>query len=361
MTRRTGTSLIEVLVTIGILGIGLISVIAMFPMAAITMGQALRDDRTASSAVTADGYIRNVHHLNVVEPYLTPQSSPSEPYYYAMDGNNPPNPFPSGPMSALTGTTPTSPSLSLPSQQLGSSDTNPSYPVFVDPMGIAAGGGSAVGDLMFGSPAPNTFAIPRVTLSVMNGQSSTLALRLCSQMDGLTYGDQGLVQSNGGVITRELRYNWLWVLQRPTNSDRLTTTCKVVVFDRRVYLYKPPGTEALYAPVAPASGAFTTGFNPGQTIITIPGTTADVRKGSWVMDGTIGTDPNGLPIRHANFYRVLSVETDANGNYALEVHTPVFRIDGLTGSANGYNGNLLVMPAVADVYERPALTAAVGP
>ncbi len=339
MTRRTGTSLIEVLVTIGILGVGLISVIALFPMAAITMGQALRDDRTATCATTADGYIRDVHFRNVVE-----QTTPTEPYFYAMDGNQTDGKTP------LTGS---ALGTSLPTQQLSNPtattpilpDQHPSYPVFVDPMGIAASGGSAVGDL--GLFAGSSFAIPRVTLqtvlSLPAAQQNPLALRLCSQMDGLTYNDDAVAQS--GASMRELRYNWLWVLQRPTNSDRTTTTCKVVVFDRRVYLYKPPGSEAVYS----------TSFVPGQTSVVIPNT-ADVRKGSWVMDGTIIADPN-FPIRHANFYRVLSTSDDGI-NYTLELNTPITRLDGQT---TAYTGNLVVMPGVADVYERPPLSGTVGP
>lgn len=324
MTRRTGTSLIEVLVTVGILGIGLTSVIAMFPMAAITMGQALKDDRTATAAVTGDGLIRDMHWRNVVEP-----PAPLEPYFYAMDG------------VTMTG-------APFPGLQPLAADGNPSYPVFVDPMGIVAGRGS-VGDA--GTPAASTSAIPRVTLKVVSdqppGNQSSLALRLCSQMDGLSFDEDGNVPQPPSFEKRELRYNWLWVVQRPVNRDRLSTTLRVVVFDKRVHLYRPPGFETV----------FQTAFIPGQTSVTVAGTTAEVRKGSWVMDGTIGTDPAGRPIRHANFYRVLSVTTDINNNYVLELHTPIARLDGRT---EPYGGNLVVMPAVADVYERPMVGGA-GP
>ncbi|QJW97478.1 type IV pilus modification PilV family protein [Frigoriglobus tundricola] len=345
MTRRTGTSLIEVLVTIGILGIGLISVIALFPMAAITMGQALKDDRTATCAATADGYIRNVHFRNVVE-----QTTPTEPYFFAMDGNQTDGQTPLSGTALGTGV-PT-PQLSNPSANTPIyPDSHPSYPVFVDPMGYATGS-NAVGDL--GSFTGGTYAIPRVTVQTIQSQATTaqqnlLALRLCSQMDGLTYNDDAVAQQ--GASMRELRYNWLWVLQRPTNSDRTTTTCTVVVFDRRVNLYKPPGSEAV----------FTTTFNPAQTSVTIS-STADVRKGSWVMDGTITTvtDPDNVsrPIRHAIFYRVLSVNDNGNGSYTLELNTPITRLDGQTYP---YTGNVVVMPAVADVYQRPVLSSTVGP
>ncbi len=50
--------------------------------------------------------------------------------------------------------------------------------------------------------------------------------------------------------------------------------------------------------------------------------------------------------------------TDTGTNYTLEVHKPIVRSDGLTGS---YTANLVVLPAVADVFERPLLTAGTGP
>lgn len=317
-TRRVGTSLVEVLVTIGILGIGLTSVIALFPMAAITLGQALRDDRTATSAATADGFIRDIHHRYVVEAGTSTQ----EPYFWAMDG-------------ATVGGT-----LALPGlTQLSTTDPGPSYPVFVDPMGFAVRGVQAVGD----GGATN---IPRVTLSMIQLQPAAnqpgLALRLCSQLDGLSYDDDGIVISPTTPIPekRELRYNWLWVVQRPVNRDRYTTSLRVVVFDKRVHMYAPPGLEAVFPGIS---------FTPGTTSVTI-GSTADVRKGSWIMDGTI--IPNST-VRHANFYRVVSV-TDNGGTYTLELHTPITRVDGGTAA---YTGNVVVMPNVADVYERQMLTA----
>jgi hypothetical protein len=318
-TRRVGTSLVEVLVTIGILGIGLTSVIALFPMAAITLGQALRDDRTATSAATADGFIRDIHHRNVVEP-----TTPSEPYFNAMDGKV-------ISFNAAGGLT-----------QLPSTDPGPSYPVFIDPMGVAARSGTSqtfVGDT-------GQTMIPRVTLSMIQsqpvGNRPGLALRLCSQLDGLTYNDDGIVQP--GVDMRELRYNWLWVVQRPVNRDRTTTTLRIVVFDKRVHMYAPPGLEAVFPNIS---------FVPTTTNVTVP-SVADVRKGSWIMDGTIGTDAAGTPIRHANFYRVVSVTDNGNGTSTLELHTPITRVD---GGATAYIGNVVVMPNIADVYERQMLTA----
>lgn len=312
--RRAGASLVEVLVGFGILGIGITSVITLFPFSALTIGQALRDDRTTTCAIVADGQLRDVHQRYVVEPG---DANAQEDYHRKMDGTG-------------TSLTPLSPT-----------DSAASYPVYVDPMGIAAGRGP-VGD-------NGETGIPRVSLQFMNGNRD-VALRYCSLMDSLSFDADGNVPNNFDM--RELRYNFAWMLQRPSNRDRFTVRMQVVVYNKRAHLYAPPGSEAVFAGVR---------FTPGETAITLSNVpaTAEFRKGTWVMDGTINPnnrDADGVirPLRHAEFYRVVSVTDLGNNALALEVHKPVVRADGLSSP---YAGNLVVMPGVADVFDRPNLTS----
>lgn len=320
--RRAGASLVEVLVGFGILGIGITSVITLFPFSALTIGQALRDDRTTTCAVVADGELRDVHQHNVVEPG---DAGTQEPYHRAMDG-------------AGTNLPPLSPT-----------DSAVSYPVYVDPMGSYATGGRALGD-------NGETGIPRVNLQMIaaaGAAGSNIALRFCSLMDSLTYDADGNVPNSFDM--RELRYNFAWMLQRPSNRDRFTVRMQVVVYNKRAHLYAPPGSEAVFTGVT---------FTPGETAITNVPATAEVRKGTWVMDGTINPtnkDADGVarPLRHAEFYRVVSVTDLGNNVVTLEVHKPVVRADGLSNPANTaqyqYTGNLVVMPGVADVFDRPNL------
>lgn len=321
-TRRPGVSLVEVLVGFGILGIGITSVITLFPFSALTIGQALRDDRTTTCAILADGELRDIHQRYVVEPVQTTGTT-AEPYYTAFN-------TPGGTLTPLTGAEP-----------------GPSYPVYVDPMGYYArlNGATAtpVGD-------GGQTGIPRVNLQMIaatGASGSNVALRFCSLMDSLTFDGDGNVPD--GFDMRELRYNFAWMLQRPVNSDRFTVRMQVVVYNKRAHLYAPPGSEAVIPNVT---------FTPGETAITVP-SSADVRKGGWVLDATVGADNAGRPLRHAEFYRILSV-TDLGTSLALELHKPVVRADGLSNSANTslyqYNGTLVSMPGVADVFDRPNLT-----
>jgi hypothetical protein len=225
-------------------------------------------------------------------------------------------------------------------------DSNePSIPVVIDPMGVVAGRGP-VGD--FGETG-----IPRVNFDFIQrgADPRQLALRYCSLLDSLTFDEDGRV--NPGFDMRELRYNWMWVLQRPVNRDRYTARMQVVVFNQRAHLYRPPGSERVYSGVV---------FTPGESFIRGLPADAEVRKGGWVMDATLGVDPAGRQLRHAEFYRVVSVVPGAGGTTSLEVHKPVARADGLVNPPDTrvyqYSGQLVWMPGVADVFDRPPLTAA---
>ena len=53
MKRRSAATLVEVLVAIFVTAIGLLALLALFPLGALTMAQAIKDDRTAHAAGNA--------------------------------------------------------------------------------------------------------------------------------------------------------------------------------------------------------------------------------------------------------------------------------------------------------------------
>ena len=322
MTRRTASSMTEVLVTLLVLAVCLTSAIALYPLATITVGQALANDRAVSCAGTGDGYIRDYHNRNVVEV----GDNSSEPYYIALD-------------NGVAGAPP-----------IPKNSADPSYPVIIDPVGYFARLGQP-GQSRFGDNGGTN--IPRCSLNTFANDKKDAAaehaIRLFYQLDGLNYDQDGIVQQ--GVGMRELRYSWLFVVQRPVNRDRYNLTLDVIVFDKRHPLYAPPGAESVYWAV----------FTPGRTAITNVPTTAEVTKGSWVMDATVIP---GTTIRHAKAYRVVGVTevADAGGaiTYTLELDKPVRRVDGRSSDSNpaafAYNGTLVVLKGVFAVLERPMLT-----
>jgi hypothetical protein len=54
--RRAGITLLEVLAAIFVMGVGLLALLALFPLGALSMAQAIKDDRAASVAADAETF-----------------------------------------------------------------------------------------------------------------------------------------------------------------------------------------------------------------------------------------------------------------------------------------------------------------
>lgn len=317
--RRPGITMAEVLVALFIMALGAIAILSMFPLGVLTMGQALKDDRTAQAANQADAYLRWYWKTYVAE------TSTPDPFVTAFDN-------PGG--------------LAAPPIN------EPSYPVVLDPLGwvVWPGGGTQTQVASTLMPRRTTSTLSGVTGPVPNG----VVLRFTTLLDGLTYDQAGqAADSNGNVgggpIDRDIRYNWLWVLQRPVSgTNPKTATMTVVVFDRRAPFYQAPNGENAYGVIGLVG--------PGQTAVTIDYTNKarpDVLKGGWIMDGTILGAP--YSVRHANFYRVVGVTDGPPGSNTVtyDLQTPIRRTD---GQAIPYPATIIVMAGISEVFERPNLT-----
>ena len=345
---RSGMSMAEVLVALFLMALGSIAILTMFPLGMYHMGQALKDDRTAQCAAQADAFMRSYWRMAVVQG-----GSAGEPFVTAMDDPNSPDqggPLPLRPVAFVPG---------------------PSFPVFVDPMGFVTPWGSQNNSFQkdwvaYPGSTSNPPFLPRRSLNVFFPPPNLLNTRLdpqrtCSLMDGYGYAENGTANNLGGSsIERELRYNWLWVLQRPDNTVRNVASMTVVVFDKRAYQYAPSGAESSYTwdGTPSPSAANLVSFVPLTTSISIPKSMGvpQIPKGGWVMDGS---NVPAQGIRHAIFYRVVSV-TDNPNNPSLgvpttdiELQTPIRRLD---GSTNQYFGTLVYLASVSEVFERPNLT-----
>ncbi len=71
MNRRPGVTLIEVLAAIFITGVGLMALLTLFPLGALSMAQAVKDDRTGHAHANAQA-IANAPLY--VDPSTTPPS-----------------------------------------------------------------------------------------------------------------------------------------------------------------------------------------------------------------------------------------------------------------------------------------------
>lgn len=309
MTRRDGFSLVEVLVALFIMGIGVIAILTLFPLGAANMAIAVREERSSQLAASADGYLRAFWKTQIIEPPLSGQPI-NEAFFNALD-----NPGAGLPM-------PTS--------------AEASYPVFVDPLGRLARLGKPEQDWV--GDGGTTLVARRSISQVAN--DNDLAFRVCSQWDGIGWDDD----SQTITKDREVRYNWLAVLQRPAAAIHTHANMTIVVFDRRVFLSAKPGDEKVFTNVL---------FTPMTTSVRLVNADPDLKAGQWIMDATV--NPTNRPgVRHANFYRVVSVNYDPNNGWTdLELQTPInLPTD---GNASPYSGTLVILRGVSGVYTRRLL------
>src|SRR5207244_3446638 len=105
---RQGTTLIEVLVAIFVMGIGLIALLTLFPLGALRMDQAIQDDRCAHAATNADAMatFKNIRNDPLVRTPPWFQNQNIDVFKDGVLGRLPADPY------------------------------GPSYPVFVDPIGV---------------------------------------------------------------------------------------------------------------------------------------------------------------------------------------------------------------------------------
>lgn len=378
-THRPGLTLTESLVALFVMALGLLSLLTLFPLGALQIGQALKDDRCGQTALQADGYLRAYWQKNVVE-------SSTESNGGVANGMSLPKL--SGAISNASNETPikiTSIAHGLTNETViisdvgGNTNANGTYavtriddntfslngisgnaayttggtwvlpgnlnvmgmPVMIDPLGANTAGtpGTIAG--------VGTNGIPRKGLALLN--SGSLALRNCCMLDDLTFGANDKPEAGGWLA----RYNWSAIVQQPDINVPSKANVSILVYDQRAPLLTIPTPEVI--PTSPATITVT----PGQTSIgpiTVTGDadTVYVRKGGWVMDGTV-TGTTATATRLANFYRISGVTPDpVNPNvYTIDLETP---IEGPAASTASYNATFYFFAGLAEVFKRPALT-----
>jgi hypothetical protein len=230
MTRRPAVTLMEVLVAMFIMAIGMLALLALFPVGAVSMAQALKDDRCAYASSFAENtaIANNIRYgdLNV-------------------------------------------------SLVLNDSTKAPTGLVYVDPYGVSMG----VGPVGFGF-----IPIPIQRVRPLFAGSKSLIDRWFSLPDdiGFTLSGTPDVSNTGGIIDRGRNYTIAYLLRRqPSNvistaNPSLSPTYSVQLY-AVVYSGRPVNT-LLPEVTLVASGA----ANTNGIVINTTGTT--IKRGGWVLD-----------------------------------------------------------------------------
>src|SRR5208282_5220944 len=83
MNRRIGATLIEVLVAVFVCAFGLIALMTLFPVGAMNMAQAIKDDRTAHAAANATAILRTIWRVSLAS------GNPNDPGLMPFNSGNP--------------------------------------------------------------------------------------------------------------------------------------------------------------------------------------------------------------------------------------------------------------------------------
>lgn len=385
--QRAGLSLTEVLVALFVMALGMISLLTLFPVGAVSMGQSLRNDRCTELALQADGFMRAHWHQWVAGPGER-AGSPDfpDPYVFAMDDPNqinkigerfgdepdvfqadylpPGSRLPDGyeistvpdqpvtpfdmafskyyePQGPVQGDPPQPPQSYW--VKTGARQAVKSYPVYLDPLGYLSRQGTPEQHWVARNSVPtdDVILIPRRSMRLIElagGQPTSNALRLFSMQDSLPFETNG---APAGAFQRDDRYNWSAMIQRQNNDRFGVADLTIMVFFGRPPLVNLPGSEL--ATIANYEGPRSVTVNlPNQN----PNSPPIVRRGGWFMDGTINPQAN---IRNANFYRIVGLTELGTNQYAIDFEPP------MPNPGPGVPMTLYFFEGLAEVFARPPL------
>ena len=310
MNRRRGVTLLEVLIAIFVMGIGMLALLTLFPVGALQMAQALKDNRTRQAAANAAAVATALNLRGAVVMDTLSQSN--------------------APVVLRN----------LPGYD------GPGFPVYVDPVGLPAN--PTTGDTQVGGFSNTLLRVRRTPLPGITPQR---ALALFGIADDVEFQPNGLAVTaggNNGVVARKNRYTWAYLVRRPRYHDPASMELSVVVYAGRNLVNALD--EPLYSVAADVAA--------GQTslVLASSGSTPPLRAGGWILDATpevlfaAGSNTQVLdavkhgPVR-SYFYRVVEVKEVAGG-LQVELQTP------LRAPLTTARSQVVVMTNVAEVFEK---------
>lgn len=363
MRHRSGATLVEVLVAIFVTAIGLLALLALFPLGALTMAQAIKDDRTATAAANATAA---AEALNIRQSPWWSDGAADDPFRQPHD---------------IDGSAAAAPAH----------DDLPSYPVYVDPIGfqlLLSRGKIGLGGIP-GLPRRSLRFIHKDPISGDRGprERNQLIASWFTLLDDMTFVkdgiNQGLPDSSTGNVAREGKYSWAFLLRRPRSIESKVVDLTVVVYASRPVKVEL-GTvrievlgESVYGtPERPPGQSSDTLYSnrTGKTVLSINWNVQggqekpQVRKGGWVLDASLESvnQPAVNGWAHGYFYRVVGIAETGMGSMDLELQTPLredvdtitqMRADEKWWALPGppfrlRTGRIIVLENVVEVFEK---------
>ena len=196
LPRRGGLTLIEVLVSIFIMAIGILALLKLFPLGALRMDQAIKDERCAEAGMQAIELAKILDLAN--DPFVR---------YNLIDPNRP----------------------AAAAQDAVGPTVGPSQAVLVDPSGV----------FQTTQYVDSTQNIARISPACINDQNHPdNRFEFFSILDDVVFaagaGNPRIFGQNAPpTIGREIRWSWTYLLQRPQVQNPAITNYTVCVYNRR--------------------------------------------------------------------------------------------------------------------------------
>lgn len=319
---RGGLTLMEVLIAIFVMGIGMLALLTLFPVGAMRMDQAIKDEKAALAAANARAYAKvlNVRNdLNVLPYYLNSQNSTLANKPTLLPWKNNVNNVAAG------------------------VKTDPSYAVFVDPAGVANSSSQTLLDNLGIAATQPSYGqnVARVTSSQITTAQDYY--QYFTVLDDITF-NRGAAAPRwiGSNYDRTILYTYAYLVQRPVYADDRVVNCTACVFYRRPLAgifetvvatnqnypqnkVKPVVTMD-YDPLSQNPNSIEVQFNGNIPI--------NVQPGGWILDTTrldyakLNIGSKMIPL--ANFYRVTGVRetgTAVDRRIRIDLQTPLVGYD----------------------------------
>jgi hypothetical protein len=355
--RRPGVTLMEVLAATGIMAVGMIAIMALFPIGAVNMARAINQSRSSDHGANSDAMFRyywkkawldpNGGGLRQLDTVVLPGPPPTpvlgardiEPMMIWLDSVGNP-----------------------PVRVISPQATQPSFQVLVDPIGYRtqpAPANQVVGGVPpvnFPPPPgfPPLYPLPvRTTLTAAQADGLPRStVRMTTLLDDMSYFDAE-PSTKTGQIDRGGRYNVSWLIQRPKNNVPQEVNLTVLVFAGRSPTDTPSNEYVI--PVAATTGVKDLTVNYQAAGYDRP----PLRKGGWMAHSYM-TIPRAAgavpptPITMMSFYRVAGVNDDTPGVLLLDLETPIKYSD--TGPVPGTE-YVVVFDNLMEVFDRGVVSA----
>ena len=266
MHRRTGVTLVEVLIAIFVMAIGLMALLTLFPIGALRMAQAIQDTHTANAANNATA-IASANAFRFDANVVAAFSSPG------------------GGLPDLSTINP----------------NGPSYPVLVDAVGFQAYGGT------YQTWVGGSAGIPRRSVTAVTGTANKQPVvdRWFTYLDDYNFGADGLVPAVNG--SRDYRYSWAYLMCRPRLSSPLVELTVVVYRGRpsTITAFESSGKPLHQRAIQPQrqSRDADPGGRPGSAAHQTGGLVPGCHRGKWHSQCQFLSSSHRQPQRCLDRYR----------------------------------------------------------